>query len=267
MRKRWPPEAPAGTLHDRRRSDRTDAQLFDMVKLAILSDIHSAAGPYAAALEAASSEGFDILVLLGDLLTYGPCPERTLEITREAMERYETILIEGNHDEIYLGGADRGTRPHASGWIGESIDWTLSRIDLDEFAALKWHSEFVIDGLLFAHANPYPFGNWSYLRSEEEFRSAITALASRGLRHGIFGHSHRSGRLEERGVTAMTVGSLGQPRSMTDKSPQWTMVTLEPEAIRAEVRRLDFDWQAHCERIRSTSMSISTKERLCEFFS
>jgi predicted phosphodiesterase len=237
-----------------------------MLKCAVLSDIHSAAGPYRAALEAAEAEGFDILVLLGDLLTYGPFPQRTLEITREAIDRHRTILIEGNHDQIYLGEVDDASRPH-SGWIAETIEWTSERIDPSELAAFQWEHQFVIEQLLFAHANPYEFGNWSYLRTDDDFSRAAQRIASRGLRQGIFGHSHRYRRHDENGATAITIGSLGQPRSLTDRAPQWMMVSIGAGEMRADVRRLDFDWREHCEAIRSTSLSQSTKERLCEFFS
>jgi predicted phosphodiesterase len=234
-----------------------------MMKLAVLSDIHSAAGAYRAALDAARSEGFDMLVILGDLLTYGPFPERTLEITNEAAARHETMLIEGNHDEIYLASK---AGAHAGGWIGESIDWTRERIDKRAFAGLEWRPEFVIGDLLFAHANPHGFGDWSYLRSEDDFRSAASALHERGLRHGVFGHSHRQASFESAGVRAMTVGSVGQPRSRTNRMPSWTMVTLDEDRVEVSVRDIDFDWRAHCASIRSTSLSDSTKDRLCEFF-
>lgn len=237
-----------------------------MLKLAVLSDIHSAAGAYAAALAEARSEGFDMLVLLGDLLTYGPFPEQTVEITANAMARHETVLIEGNHDQIYLERSDGGERPHASGWIGESIDWTSTKADLEEFARLEWRHEFILDGLLLAHANPYGFGDWSYLRTPDELRLAAECLASRGLTHGIFGHSHRHARLKSGQATATTIGSVGQPRSGSDKCPQWAMVTLGSGVIDVALHRFDFDWRAHCEAIRSTSLSDSTKERLCEFF-
>jgi predicted phosphodiesterase len=237
-----------------------------MVRIAILSDIHSAATAYSTALADAEAHGFDVLVLLGDLLTYGPFPERTIDITADAIAKHSTVLIEGNHDEIYLRNSG-ARRPHGNGWIAESIDWTLERIDRDRFGNFNWEREFATGEVLFAHANPYEFGNWAYLRSEEDFRSAANVLSSRGYRHGIFGHSHRPGRIEHEGAVATTVGSVGQPRSTSDKAPQWTMVTLERGEISIDAHRLEFDWKEHCESIRSTNMSTSTKERLCEFFS
>lgn len=236
-----------------------------MVKLAILSDIHSAAGAYEAALESAQRQGFDVLVLLGDLLTYGPFPERTIEVTEDAISKHETVLLEGNHDQFYLSGR-RGARQHKNGWIDESIEWTLDRVDVDRFAKLGWERELIIEDLLLSHANPYPFGDWSYLRSEDEFCSAIAALNARGLRYGIFGHSHRHVSVRNAEGMAMTVGSVGQPRSTSSKLPQWATATLQNKNWHIEVHPLDFDWRAHCDSIRSTSLSEPTKDRLCEFF-
>ena len=236
------------------------------MKLAILSDIHSAASAFAAALSDARKEGFDRLILLGDLLTYGPFPERTLEIAHDAMARHEVILIEGNHDGVYRDTSRENARLPATDWIRESMEWTISRIDVDEFTALAWRNEHLEDGVLLAHANPYGFGNWSYLRTDEEFQSAIEALSARGLRGGIFGHSHRYRRVDVGSETAVTVGSVGQPRSATMKSPQWAVVTLGDAELTVESRAVDFDWRSHCEHIRSTDLSEKTKDRLCEFF-
>jgi predicted phosphodiesterase len=237
-----------------------------VVRIAVLSDIHSAAGAYSAALDAAECEGFDLLVLLGDLLTYGPYPERTLEITNEATVRHDTVLIKGNHDEIYLTAADDRAHLRHSGWIAESIRWTLDALDFDKFAAFDWRQEFVVECLLFAHANPHPFGNWSYLRTEGEFLSALEALCSRGLRYGVFGHSHRCDKYESDGRMAMTVGSVGQPRSRINRAPQWAMITLDRGIVEAKMHTVDFDWRGHCDGIRSTTLSDSTKTWLCEFF-
>ncbi len=46
------------------------------MRIAVLSDMHAVAEPTGQALRAAEAEGFDALVILGDLLTYGVDPRR-----------------------------------------------------------------------------------------------------------------------------------------------------------------------------------------------
>ena len=91
------------------------------MKLAILSDIHSAAEAYEAALRAAREEGFDLLLILGDLLTYGPHPERTLDLTANAVSQDGARLVNGNHDQMYRE-TDATSKPYGAGlpeWIRE----------------------------------------------------------------------------------------------------------------------------------------------------
>ena len=72
------------------------------MKIAVLSDIHSVSSALDAALDDARAEGFDVLLILGDLLTYGVNPAETLELVHEAVARDGAILISGNHDQMYL---------------------------------------------------------------------------------------------------------------------------------------------------------------------
>jgi predicted phosphodiesterase len=237
-----------------------------MMKVAILSDVHAAAAVYQAALDDARSIGFDVLVLLGDLLTYGPDPERTIEITEDAIATNETVLIQGNHDQIYLSTNVVPELSPDRWWISESIEWTSERIDRERFAKLGWRNEFIYGELVLAHANPYPFGDWTYLRSDDDFRSALAFMKTRGLRQGIFGHSHRHAMLETGDGMVTTVASLGQPRGGPSKAPQWAMATFADGKWQVEAHALDFDWRSHCESIQATSLSGATKDRLCEFF-
>jgi predicted phosphodiesterase len=239
------------------------------VKIAVLSDIHSAAEHFRDALGAARTEGFDQLVILGDLFTYGPDPIETLDLTEEAVSRDRAILITGNHDLLYLGGSESAA--YASKlpeWIRESVEWTSAQLrGRTELGRLPWQDEWQDGDLLLSHANPFGAGDWTYLRDAESAAAAAKTLRARSFAWGIFGHVHRFRIYDrnENGAAVCTVGSIGQPRDKAEPFGQWAMITTGPK-MSIDQRRIDRDWRATVERIREMPLSEATKERLCQFY-
>lgn len=239
------------------------------MRIAVLSDVHAVAAAYGAALAAARNEGFDVLVILGDLLTYGVEPLRTLDLTGQALSNDKAVLILGNHDQLYLDrgkddAAYAGTLPD---WIRESVDWTCDQID--GTAALErfdWNEEWTAGPLLIAHANPFGYGDWRYLAKPEQMQAACVAIAGRGFGWGLFGHTHRFRRFAQDDASLVTVGSLGQPRDRDDNCSQWAMVELSEDRFEVGRRRVALDRDAHLRAIRATALSQPTKDRLCGFF-
>lgn len=247
---------------------RVTVQNASKLKLAILSDMHAFAGSYEAALSDARREGFDQLIILGDLLTYGVEPEKTVELTNDAIGRDDAILVMGNHDQMYLDldNSDTGYYDQLSGWVKESIDWTVERLSPGHLAQFPWLKNWSTGHLFVAHANPYDFGDWTYLRTEQEMRYSCRILAQRGFRWGLFGHTHRAASYNGDGNSVYTVGSLGQPRDRNDPRLQWVMAEIDEDSIRVERRYVDCDTKAHMKAINATTMSKATKQRLCGFF-
>jgi predicted phosphodiesterase len=239
------------------------------VKVAILSDIHSAAEHFRDALNDARAEGFDALVILGDLFTYGPDPVETLELVQDAISRDGAILITGNHDLLYLEGPERAAYvSRLADWIRESVDWTAGQLDGgDDLDRLPWQAEWEQDGVLLSHANPFGFGDWTYLRDEAGMAAAWQSLQDRSFDWGVFGHVHRFRRFDsERGRGGVvTVGSIGQPRDKAEPFSQWAMMDTAPQ-FAVEQRRVARDWASTIQRIRASSLSEATKLRLCQFF-
>ena len=67
-------------------------------RIIVISDIHANINAYKAALKKAREIGFDLLINLGDLLTYGCDTTEIIETTNNAVEIDKMILIKGNHD-------------------------------------------------------------------------------------------------------------------------------------------------------------------------
>lgn len=237
------------------------------MKIAVISDIHSAADHFADALKAAREEGFDQLVVLGDLLTYGPDPVETLDIAHEAASRDRAIFITGNHDLLYL--QEPGNDAYVSrlpDWIRESVNWTCAKLDSrSPMDQLPWQSEWEQSGILFSHANPFGVGDWSYLNDEKSLMKASAALQERSLRWGVFGHVHRFHKFSGKGTWVATVGSIGQPRDATQPSSQWALVS-SGEQVSIEQRNVSRSWTETVARIHQSSLSDTTKERLCRFY-
>ncbi|WP_158611025.1 metallophosphoesterase family protein [Aurantiacibacter spongiae] len=237
------------------------------MRIAAITDIHALAAPFERALAAARADGFDTLVVMGDLLTYGVEPQRTLDAASEAAATDGAIFLIGNHDALYrdLAHGERAYYDRLPGWLKETVDWTAAHADLTQLEALPWQDEWQHGDLLVAHANPFGARDWTYLTDDSALARACETLAERGLRHGVFGHSHRARAHDDGTASVTTLPALGQPRDRDDRRPQWSVIEV-CDRLSIESRPVPFDADAHCAAIGATTMSPATKERLCSYF-
>jgi predicted phosphodiesterase len=264
--------------------------MSEQVRIAIMSDIHANARAFEAALSGLRDRGFDHLVILGDLLTYGAEPLEVLEIAaREAAAG--AIFIKGNHDQLYfdLATGKEDYLARLPDWLQETARWTVAQIgDAAIETRFPWRNDWILGPLFLAHANPFAYGDWSYLNQNADFLRAGTALRERGVRLGIFGHTHRpkvvllpeaseSPRvidladdetacgIPQAGVAIFDVGSTGQPRNRQKRATAG-LVTVAKDQISCVALHLDYDVAAHRRTVMSTGMSQSTVEKLLGYF-
>ena len=234
--------------------------------------------------------GFDKLVNLGDLLTYGCNPKEILDQTLNAVESDNMILIKGNHDQLYFdlmrGDYDYyNTLPE---WIQESIDWTTKNICLDNFEAdYPWRNHYKLYNMYFAHANPFKYGNWAYLNVEKDFIRAAMAMAKHDNNIGIFGHTHRkkivhisnnykfhqlmppqnftSNFISKQLAVFITIDSIGQPRN-SNKESTLLVVNIKNKVFNLEFIKVPYEINLHKKTIQQTPLSKKTKEKIISFF-
>lgn len=112
-------------------------------------------------------------IFLGDICDKGPRSRQAMDIVAEALVEYEgSIVLKGNHDDLFLKAIHERDRRHAAAWVSRGGIETLASYhygDLNEaielvrtmhgdhlrmFAAAK--SMAVVDGIVFAHAGIDP---------------------------------------------------------------------------------------------------------------
>lgn len=241
----------------------------DLVRIAFLGDVHGAACHFGAALASARQRGFDVLVIAGDLWTYGPEPRRTFDLAVEAVARDKAVLLLGNHDPMYLApDTVHDYVDRLPDWIRESVEWTRGELEHCDLATLgEWRDEWTYGELLLSHANPFGSRDWTYLSRPDQMEIACDTLAARGFRWGVFGHSHRAKRhLGKSGSLVVTVGSLGQPRDTSDYASQWAMIDVHDDGLLVDKQQVDLPWEAHCRAIDVLPLAAATRHRLKEFY-
>jgi predicted phosphodiesterase len=189
------------------------------VRYLILSDIH---GNWEA-LEAvfADSRGqYDRVLNCGDLVGYGPDPDRVVEFCREHCD----LIVRGNHDKAVSGIGDldwfNPVAKRAALWSRAN----LTAANLEYLAAVS-QGPIEVDQFAVMHGSPSDEDD--YLIDPSEARIAA-ATASTGL--SFFGHTHLQGgffihrhgsraiptdselRIEETATYLVNPGSVGQPR-------------------------------------------------------
>jgi predicted phosphodiesterase len=258
-------------------------------RVAVLTDVHANAGAYRSALTVARERGFDRLVILGDLLSYGCHPAEVLDLTADAVARDGATLLRGNHDQLYLelSEGDTSYYDRLPGWLRECADWTLGAVDLSDFGSrFPWADEVVLGDVFLSHANPFPDAlDWSYLNAEADFARAAAALSERGQRVSVGGHTHRRklARVGPQGVTIDTQpetfrldlepgevallnpGAVGQPRS-ADKQARLLFLEARGGELGGDVLAAPYERLPHLAAIEGAGLSADTTSTLLEFF-
>lgn len=122
----------------------------DSMKLAIFSDIHSNYVAFRRCVDYIEELGITHIVFLGDYISDGANPQKTMDLVYELREKYTCWFLKGNREEYML--AHRGGDPRYTWTVSSatgSLLYTYNNLrekDLDFFASLPTTDTVEIDG-------------------------------------------------------------------------------------------------------------------------
>ena len=219
-----------------------------MVKYALISDIHGNFKALEAFLEHIRRHPVDGIISLGDYVTDGPYPERTMELLYGMRENHSCYMIRGNREDYLLDNVD-----NREGWKPSSANGTLyytsrhlSRADMEFFASLPTEREVAIEGcpaLYICHGTPGRVrGNVCW---EEGLREKILRELPLPYRYLLGGHSHHQ-EMERLGdKTYINPGSLGFSMDGVGRHGQFAVLTGEKERWETEFLSISYDVEAY----------------------
>jgi len=100
------------------------------MRVAVISDIHANYHAFEAVLAAIAAEGPDEIWCLGDVVGYGPEPNRCCELVADRA----TLCLAGNHDLAVIGSIPVD---EFNGDAATAVRWTQGVIDGDAVSFLK----------------------------------------------------------------------------------------------------------------------------------
>ena len=263
------------------------------MKVVILSDIHANFNALQKVLKIIDSSGYDMMIILGDILTYGVDIDQVIQTIGDRIKDNNTLLIRGNHDEIYDDIFDGNQSKYIESlpdWLRESVNFTVEKLDKSMWKNLNFLENHIQDGIFYGHANPFTGRNWSYLNNSSKLEEASKTLKEMGLKVGIFGHLHRilnstfseknilktntfySNSLSNKEINILNTGSVGQPRDKTTLKPSFLWLNVDSSNVndlkkyKYQIEFFDYPLNEHLKSIQNSSMSLKTKEKLLSFF-
>ena len=239
------------------------------MKIGIISDIH---GNYEALSVVTNYlERFcDQIFCLGDIVGYGPDPEKCVTLIRE--NGYKTIA--GNHEYAVI---DRIDYNYFHKMAKESIKYSkdqLSKKNLNYLKSLPLSIMF--NGVSFCHASFYKTSSWIYLNDvniKDQFECLQTPVGFLGHTHlplyyrkdvdDYFVNREEFGsdilKINDESKYIINVGSLGQPR---DEQTKATFGIYDFASKEFKLERMDYNIDRTLKKIRYTTLPAELATRL-----
>jgi len=243
-----------------------------VLRVAVLSDIHSNRQALEAVLAATEEAGVEQTWCLGDMVGYGAEPDACTALVRE---RCSTCLV-GNHDLALLGALDISTFSEAA---AAAVEWTRANVSEETLEFLRSLEPTASqNGIGLFHASPRD-PVWEYVLSTDQAEAGFEASEERV---GLIGHSHialffvraagrHGGHAQgaqasdgdaveiEEGEWLLNPGSVGQPR---DSDPRAAWLELDTERWLATYHRVPYEIEAAAAAIRAAGLPDVLAERL-----
>lgn len=242
-----------------------------MARIAILSDIHANREALDAVLGRLETLNANQIILLGDLVGYGPDPAYVVETAMRLVDEGAIALL-GNHDEAVWKGPVRMNED-----ARDAIVWTQKQLSPAHKVFLEvLPMQHETEGTLFVHASAAR-GDWPYVRSTD---SASSCLAGTNARVVVCGHTHvpaifyaaanaipsrftplpnKPAPLFAGRRQVVVTGSVGQPR---DGNPGACLGLLDTHAMEVTMYRVPYDSNQTARKISVAGLPVWLGNRL-----
>ncbi len=235
--------------------------------IAILSDVHGNRPALEAVFAEMETLGVKRMLVLGDVIGYGPFPNDCLRMVARA-----EVCLQGNHEAGVTGVLGERWFNDAA-WAG--VEWTRKKLTHAERELIaKWRPTGRHEGIQLAHASLNPDAAFDYLLTPRALKAHFAAQTAPLC---FVGHTHVpeiwiEGRedpapwpkpgsyvLEPGRKTVINVGSVGLPRSV-DKRATWA--TYDPANGEVTLRRTSYDVQETIRTIRHLRFDQVVEDKL-----
>jgi len=216
------------------------------MRILLIADIHA----NYEALETALEIPHDRAICLGDIVDYGPDPDKCIDLLRMK----EIPVIRGNHDNAVAFKVDCqcGYKYKHLSIATREYTWEiLDRAGMEYLQNLPLLIREEIDGkrLYLTHASPRSM--FEYIKPEttdEEIQNMINeAMEPLEAEFLVVGHSHIPMNRKLGNLTIINPGSVGQPRN---GDPRASCAIFDTENGKVEHLRLDYDIESVCTKIK-----------------
>jgi predicted phosphodiesterase len=238
------------------------------MRVAVVSDIHSNLHALEAVLEEIDRAEPDEIWCLGDVVGYGPEPNRCCRLVSE----HATLCLAGNHDLAVLGVLSVAD---FNGDAAAAVQWTQAVLADDARSFLTpLVPAATRNGAALFHGSPLD-PVWDYVLSEDAARASMEMV---GAPLVMVGHSHVALRISyDEGALAgglahggdevdlsasrwlLNPGSVGQPRG---GDPRAAWLTIDFAAGRAWFRRTEYPIELTQKEIRDAGLPDALAVRL-----
>ncbi|GAB1258940.1 hypothetical protein NBRC116494_34420 [Aurantivibrio plasticivorans] len=179
-----PPHESKASLPGSTEGQSKSLECISQQRFAVLADIHANLPALEAALDEIDREGIEQLLVLGDVVGYGPHPGECIQLLRDR----QCLVIQGNHDfAAATGDTSRGFSRLAS-W---AIDWTrkhISEADIDWLAHLSpVHRQ---DDWIAVHGSPIDKMYFFAYVYHMTYQANLDYLQKQDTHIAFHGHSH-----------------------------------------------------------------------------
>ena len=242
------------------------------MRLAIVTDIHGNREGFEAVLSDIAAHGVERIVLLGDIVGYGPDPEWCVDRCLRLVDQ-GAICLRGNHDNAAAGGKET-----MSPLAQRAMDWTIQTLSsgAKTFLGQLPHTGRIGD-MLFVHASANGPEDWNYVTSDTKATGSFRACDARLI---FCGHVHvpllvscdRQGMVREQPFRPgfpiplirsrrwlAVVGSAGQPRDGVAQAA-WALVDAATNEL--AFRRTPYDCGTTAAKTRAAGLPEELAQRL-----
>lgn len=215
-------------------------------RVAVLSDIHGNVIALEAVRKAIKREKPEAVLIAGDLVMNGPDPSATVAALRE-MESDGAIIVQGNTDiavaDFDFAAAFPWLRDGVPDAMRDAAEWAHDALD---DAALAWlrrlpaERRLMVADTMFLVTHASPGSQTAGFDRDLDPSVTIERLSGTDARIICCGHTHVPEVRDFGWKQIVNAGSAGYVFD-GDPTASWALVTVDGEAVTAEIRRTEFD--------------------------